>query len=84
MFYFMELAWLSEQKCLLCLLIHLFSWNLNAEICGSVIQKRQAEEREELQLSGTIKAVYLAQTPPKKQGEQSQEPRGGNINQHNT
>lgn len=43
-------------------------------------------EKKELQLSGTIKAVYLAQThkTPKKTEEQIQEPRGGNINQHNT
>lgn len=83
MFHFMQLAWLSEQKCFLCFLIHLFSWNLDAEICGSVIQKRQTEEREELQLSGTIKAVYLAQTLQKTGRAESGAERGS-INQHNT
>lgn len=84
MFHFMELAWLSEQKCLLCFLIHLFSWNLNAEICGSVIQKRHNRGKKELQLSGTIKAVYLAQTHKPPQKNRRAERGGGGINQHNT
>lgn len=79
MFHFMELAWLSEQKCLLWFLIHLFSWNLTAGICGSVIQKCQNQEKKELQLSGTIKAVYLAheEPPPQKKTEEQSQELGG-------